>query len=110
MVESEEAGTAKLSVNDVTWNWDWTKDKQKEEFKTQIRSDDMTFTFETDNIITWKFWVAILVQQYVTMTSDGTSSGRSGSWSKSGSSKKKSSWGQGTFSGATSEVGGSPYG
>lgn len=110
MVESADAGTAKLSVNDVTWDWNWTKDKQKEEFKTQIRSDDMTFTFETDDIITWKFWVAILVQQYVTMTSDGTSSGSGGSWSKSGSSKKKSSWGQGTFSGATSEAGGSPYG
>lgn len=107
MVESDEAGSAKLTVNEVTWNWNWTADKQREEFKTQIRADQMTFTFETDNIITWKFWDAIIVMQYVTMVSDSSSSGgSSGGWG----SGKKGGWGQGTFEGVTGDSGGSPYG
>lgn len=80
------------------------KEKQREEFKTQIRADKMTFTFETDDIIVWHLWAAVIVQQYVTMTSEGTSSGRGSSWSKG------SSWGQGTFDGSVSDSDGSPYG
>ena len=104
MIESKNPGTAHLKVNDVTWDWKWTIDKQKEEFKTQIRSDNMTFTFETDDIITWHFWLAIVVLQYVTMTT--TTSGSSSSGGKWSSSK----WGQGTFGYTNSDSGGSPYG
>lgn len=104
IIDSEDAGTAKLTVNDVSWDWNWTKEKQREEFKTQIRADKMTFTFETDDIIVWHLWAAVIVQQYVTMTSEGTSSGRGSSWSKG------SSWGQGTFDGSVSDSDGSPYG
>lgn len=106
LIESEDAGTAKLSVNDTSWDWNWTKEKQREEFKTQIRSDSMVFTFETDDIITWHLWAAIVVQQYVTMTSEGTTSSSSGNgWGGS-----SSSWGQGTFSSSVTTSGGSPYG
>ena len=104
IIDSEDAGTAKLTVNDVSWNWNWTKEKQREEFKTQIRADKMTFTFETDDIIVWHLWAAVIVQQYVTMTSEGSSSGGGSSWSKG------SSWGQGTFDGSVSDSDGSPYG
>lgn len=103
IIESFKEGTAKLTVNDVSWDWNWTAEKQREEFKTQIRDDSMTFTFETDDIIVWHLWAAIIVQQYVTMTSEGSSSGGS-SWGK------KSKWGQGTFDGSIGESDGSPYG
>lgn len=101
-VECDTAGTAKLSVNDVSWDWNWTEDKQREEFNTQIRADEMTFMFETDDIITWHFWAVIIVQQTVTMVSSGSSSSGS-SWSSGG-------WGQGTFEGIQGNSGGSPYG
>jgi hypothetical protein len=112
MIESTDAGKATLTVNGVSWDWNWTKDRQREEFKTQLRSDDMTFTFETDNIITWHFWDAVVVQQYATMVSDSSSSGSSGngSWSNTGKSKKKSSWGQGVWGDTTINSSGSPYG
>lgn len=100
-ITSKEAGSAKLTCNEVSWNWDWTEEKQKEEFKTQIRNDIITLTFETDNIITWRYWDAILVQQYVAMENVG--SGGHPSWS----SKK---WWQGTFAGTITSGGGSPYG
>lgn len=106
MIDSNTAGTAKLTVNDVTWDWNWTEGNQREEFKTQIRADEMTMTFETDDIITWEFWTAVIVFQYVTMVSGDSSGGSSGGW---GSSNKKG-WGQGTFEGYTGDSGGSPYG
>ena len=104
MIESDKPGSAHLQVNDVTWDWNWTMDKQKEEFKTQIRADNMTFTFETDDIITWHFWLAVVVLQYVTMTST-TSSG-----SSRGKGWSSSKWGQGTFEYGGDNSGGSPYG
>lgn len=100
-VESQEAGSATLTVNDVSWKWKWTRKKQREEFKTQIRSDDMTFTFETDSTIIWWFWEAIVVQQYANMVSTDSSSSSSGG---------KSKWLQGTFDGSVSDSDGSPYG
>ena len=103
-LESDVAGTAHLTVNNVTWDWDWTLEKQREEFKTQIREDEMTFTFETDDPIIWRFWVAVIVQQYVNMVSASSSS------SSGGSSWSSGSWGQGGFEGAINQSGGSPYG
>lgn len=103
IIDSKMPGTAKLTVNDVSWDWDWTLDRQREEFKTQIRADKMVFTFETDDIITWHLWAAIIVHQYSTMVSLGSSSSGS-SW------KKGSKWGQGTFDGSIGESDGSPYG
>ena len=103
-ISSDNQGSAKLTVNSVSWDWNWTIDKQREEFKTQIRSDNMTFKFETDDIITWQFWEAIVVQQYVKFQStNGNDRGGSSSWSKN-------KWGQGTFAGTVTSSGGSPYG
>jgi hypothetical protein len=103
---ADKAGSAKLTCNGVSWNWDWTAEKQKEEFKTQIRDDTIVLTFETDSVITWRYWDAILVQSYVAMTS--VPSGGSGG--KGWGSGKKKKWGQGNFVGPSSSGGGSPYG
>jgi hypothetical protein len=102
MITSDKVGTATLTVNDTTWKWPWTIDEQRQEFKTQIRKNQMLFTFETDDIITFHYWIAVIVQQYVAMTAT-QSSDSSPSW---GSGK----WGQGTFGGVTNGTGGSPYG
>ena len=104
VVDSASAGSALMSVNDVSWTWEWTADVQDKEFKTQIRSNMVTAKFETDSRIVWDYWKMTLVYQYVNVVSQSTNDrGQSGSWSKT-------KWGQGTFAGTVTSSGGTPYG
>ncbi|KGF47529.1 hypothetical protein HMPREF0872_03755 [Veillonella montpellierensis DNF00314] len=74
-VEAEQNGTGTIKINDTVMVHNWTQEEQQKEFKTQILSPILRFSFETDDPIIFKYISFDVVLQREAMVSESSQGG-----------------------------------